>query len=212
MQQYLQEIDAAIAEREEEEYAEQREAKLLKFLPCRRSRSLPRCVKLISASKNKDGLTRSSLYIKKSQQKAIPDEYKNKQQTDGPNKFVSSSSLASLASVGDNRSSRSSKRSSLIGEKIKSLVSGTLKPRPKSLDFDSIEVKDNEPSKKGLSRAKSVDRSLGLSRASSPSMPDGKCFLSAPLKNLSFYKDSAYLKNHFHLTDFALHNLIVSVN
>ncbi|XP_059166341.1 uncharacterized protein LOC131948694 [Physella acuta] len=181
MQQYLQEIDAAIAEREEEEYAEQREAKLLKFLPCRRSRSLPRCVKLISASKNKDGLTRSSLYIKKSQQKAIPDEYKHKQQTDvpnkhkqqtdGPNKFVSSSSLAS---VGDNRSSRSSKRSSLIGEKIKSLVSGTLKPRPKSLDFDSVEVKlDNEASKKGLSRAKSVDRSLGLSRASSPSMPDG---------------------------------------
>ncbi|CAL1543064.1 unnamed protein product [Lymnaea stagnalis] len=165
MQQYLMEIDAAIAEREEEEFAEQREAKLLKFLPCRRSRSLPRCVKLISGSR-KDGLTRSSLYQKK-QDKSRNEEFSLKQSTDAlHSKFTSTASLGSL------RSSRSSKRSSMIGEKIKSLVTNTLKPRPKSLDFDSIEVKDEEDTKnKAGGRLK--DRSSSLSRVISPSMPDG---------------------------------------
>nr|KAI8758446.1 serine-rich adhesin for platelets-like [Biomphalaria glabrata] len=162
MQQYLQEIESAIAEREEEEYAIQKEAKLLKFLPCRRSRSLPRCMKLISSS-HKDGLTRSSLYLKK-HQKGQSDEFKLKQSSeDIHSKFTSSLSL------GSQRSARSSKRSSIIGEKIKSLVSNTLKPRPKSMDFDLI---DNEESKTKNNSSKTLARSSSLTQTNIASMPE----------------------------------------
>ncbi|GFS05720.1 hypothetical protein ElyMa_004688300 [Elysia marginata] len=85
MQQYLLDIDAAREEREEIAYAEQREGRLLKFLPCRRSRSLPRCVQMMatpleegnsSTRRSKRfsksplaslGLSRLSLYTKRGQ-------------------------------------------------------------------------------------------------------------------------------------------------
>ncbi|KAH9500637.1 hypothetical protein Btru_077172 [Bulinus truncatus] len=166
MQQYLQDIESAIAEREEEEYAEQREAKLLKFLPCRRSRSLPRCIKLISGS-HREGWNRSSLYQKK-HQKGMLEELKLKQFTEETHaKFTSSLSL------GSQRSSRSSKRSSIIGEKIKSLVNNTLKPRPKSMDFDLIDTNNDEDSKSKIEVSKTMIRSSSLTRTDSPNMPEG---------------------------------------
>lgn len=174
MQQYLLEIDSAIAEREEQEYADQRETKLLRLIPCRRSRSLPRCLKLIT-SRGQDEPTLSSMFPKKSQQKHKVEEVKAKQTVDmvSLEKFSSSASLGSL-SVEDNRSSRSSKRSSLIGDKIRSLVSGTLRSRPKSLDFDSIEVIEEDIKGNTPSPNRSAGRSSSLSRVSSPSMPEGE--------------------------------------
>ena len=67
MQQYLLDIDAAREEREEIAYAEQREGKLLKFLPCRRSRSLPRCVQTMATPlEDGTGSTRRSKRFSKS--------------------------------------------------------------------------------------------------------------------------------------------------
>ncbi|XP_012944084.1 mucin-5AC [Aplysia californica] len=181
MQQYLLEIDAQIAEREEMEYAQQREAKLLKFLPCRRSRSLPRCVRLMSAvGKVKDStLTRSSLYEKNKSSKVPSDEVRPRQPASGITRqpasgitpsLSNSASIGSLSSSGGGgRASRSAKRSSLIGNKIRSFVSGTLKPRPKSLDFDAIETEKDDETDKGH---KPVNRSVSLGRVNSHAMPE----------------------------------------
>ncbi|GFO12348.1 hypothetical protein PoB_003885300 [Plakobranchus ocellatus] len=185
MQQYLLEIDAAREEREEEAYAEQREGKLLKFLPCRRSRSLPRCVQLMATSLVEGGgggsirrskraskspllsLSRLSLYTKRGQSNSSQrcrdddegDEIRLEPRQSSAiladsRRFSSSASLGSSAS-GAGRTARSLlrrgsrsgslKRQSVIGEKLRSLVTNTLlRPRPKSLDLDAIELEEDK--------------------------------------------------------------------
>ncbi|XP_046365436.2 serine-rich adhesin for platelets-like [Haliotis rufescens] len=134
--QYFDEIDAKYEEMLEEETA-QKEPKILKFLPCRRSRSLPRCVKMSHRS------------IERFQQGSSTGSY------------ASTLSLASENSTGS-RFSRSTKRSSIISNKIKSLVSAgnaRLRQRPKSLDLDAIELcPDNK-------------KKTNLRKTTSPSMP-----------------------------------------
>ena len=140
---YLDEIDAKIEERTGEEKAQ----KLMKFFPCRRSRSLPKCMKLPSIARSLSGDRRS--------------------QRDFNATYGSSSlSIPSLASSMTSRLSRSTKRSSIIGNKIKSLVNSQkekMKPRPKSLDIDtfldnkvkpkiSIEAKERSKSTYSLER------------------------------------------------------------
>lgn len=115
---YLDEIDAKIEERIGEEKAQ----KLMKFFPCRRSRSLPRCMKLPSIAR--------SLSAERKSQRDFNATYGS-----------SSISIPSLTSSVSSRLSRSTKRSSLIGNKIKLLVTGQKdkpKPRPKSLDIDTF--------------------------------------------------------------------------
>lgn len=115
---YLDEIDGKIEERIGEEKAQ----KIMKYFPCRRSRSLPRCMKLSS-------VTRSFSADRKSQ--------KDFNATYGS----STLSIASLASNASSRFSRSAKRSSIISSKIKSIVNNVKdkpKPRPKSLDIDTF--------------------------------------------------------------------------
>ncbi|XP_060070282.1 uncharacterized protein LOC132550253, partial [Ylistrum balloti] len=144
MAKYLDEIDAKMEERKEFEHAF-RKPKILKLLPCRRSRSLPRCLKLhsmkaISYDRQSVGTDHSSRY-------------------EGD-----SVSLASVGS-GSSRLSRSTKRSSIISNKIKSLVNGSnignkLRPRPKSLDLDAIDFGDET-------------MASSLANSKMPSMPDG---------------------------------------
>lgn len=115
---YLDEIDGKIEERMEEEKAQ----KLMKFFPCRRSRSLPRCMKLPSVAR--------SLSADRKSQKDFNTTYGS-----------SSISIPSLTSSISSRLSRSTKRSSILGNKIKSLVTGQkdkTKQRPKSLDIDTF--------------------------------------------------------------------------
>jgi hypothetical protein len=45
MAKYFDEVDAKMEERMEEEVL-MKERKIMKFLPCKRSKSLPRCVRL----------------------------------------------------------------------------------------------------------------------------------------------------------------------
>ncbi|RUS90842.1 hypothetical protein EGW08_001349, partial [Elysia chlorotica] len=146
MQQYLLDIDAAREEREEIAYAEQREGRLLKFLPCRRSRSLPRCVQPMAAALD-EGNTSSTRRSKR----------------------FSKSPLASLSRLSlytkrnqSNRSSRtgSLKRHSLLGEKLRSLVNNTLlRPRPKSLDLDALEPDDSaSPTRIAANLASTADK------------------------------------------------------
>ncbi|XP_067675527.1 serine-rich adhesin for platelets-like isoform X2 [Haliotis asinina] len=134
--QYFDEIDAKYEEMLEEETA-QKEPKILKFLPCRRSRSLPRCVKMSHRS------------IERFQQGSSAGSY------------ASTLSLASENSTGS-RFSRSTKRSSIISNKIKSLVNAgnaRLRQRPKSLDLDAIELCPEN------------NKKTNLRKATSPSMP-----------------------------------------
>lgn len=145
---YLDEIDGKIEERMEEEKAQ----KLMKFFPCRRSRSLPRCMKLPSVAR--------SLSADRKSQKDFNTTYGS-----------SSISIPSLTSSISSRLSRSTKRSSIIGNKIKSLVTGQkdkTKQRPKSLDIDtfldgkakarnSIEEKERSRSTYSLERNHSKD-------------------------------------------------------
>ncbi|XP_053396780.1 uncharacterized protein LOC128556275 isoform X2 [Mercenaria mercenaria] len=115
---YLDEIDGKMEERIGEEKAQ----KLMKFFPCRRSRSLPRCIKLSSVTRSLSADRRS--------------------QRDFNTSYGSSTlSIASMASNASSRLSRSAKRSSVISNKIKSLVTNVKdkpKPRPKSLDIDTF--------------------------------------------------------------------------
>lgn len=140
MAKYLDEIDAKMEERKEMENS-LRKPKILKLFPCRRSKSLPRCLKLHSM--------KALAYDRRSL---------------GTDHEGDSVSLASAGS-GSSRFSRSTKRSSIISNKIKSLVSGSnisnkLRPRPKSLDLDSIDFgEDNTTS--------------SLVKSKMPSMPDG---------------------------------------
>ncbi|XP_061176877.1 uncharacterized protein LOC133185590 [Saccostrea echinata] len=129
MAKYLDEIDAKIEERKEDERLF-KEPKIMKFFPCRRSKSLPRCAKLNSA-------------------KAL---IERKSQIAGLNE--SELSLNSNHS-NDSRQSRLTKRGSIISNKIKSLVrsnSGNRlvekihKSRPKSLDLDAIDFEVSSPS------------------------------------------------------------------
>ncbi|WAR08844.1 hypothetical protein MAR_018802, partial [Mya arenaria] len=118
MLKYLDEVEGKFEERIGEEKAQ----KLSKFFPCRRSKSLPRCIKLSS-------VTRSLSADRKS--------VKDFNSTYGS----SSLSIHSIASNASSRLSRSTKRSSMIGNKIKSLVTGQKdkpKPRPKSFDIDTL--------------------------------------------------------------------------
>ena len=118
MLKYLDEIEGKIEERVGEEKAQ----KYSKFFPCRRSKSLPRCMKLTSVTRSLSADRRS---------------VKDFNSTYGS----SSLSLHSMASNASSRLSRSAKRSSFIGNKIKSLVTGQKdkpKPRPKSLDIDTL--------------------------------------------------------------------------
>ena len=123
MAKYLDEIDAKIEERREDERF-LKDRKIMKFFPCRRTKSLPRCVKL--------GGVRAAL-----DKKSLAGDSNN-------------GSCLTLSSIGSNgsRQSRSTKRSSIIGDKIRKLVrsaSGNrlvekvVKPRPKSLDLDAID-------------------------------------------------------------------------
>ncbi|KAK3096996.1 hypothetical protein FSP39_005483 [Pinctada imbricata] len=142
MAKYLDEIDAKIEERREDERF-LKEPRIMKFFPCRRSKSLPRCVKL--------GGVRAAL---------------DKRSIAGDSNAPEGSCLT-LSSLGSNgsRQSRSTRRSS-IGNKIRALVrsaSGnrlvekTVKPRPKSLDLDALDFDD---------------RNTRSNLAKMPSMPD----------------------------------------
>ncbi|XP_052239040.1 actin remodeling regulator NHS-like isoform X3 [Dreissena polymorpha] len=118
LMKYLDEIDGKMEERTGEEKAK----KLLNFFCGRRSKSLPRCIKLPSVSRSLSADRRS---------------VKDLNTTYGS----SSLSIQSLTSNASSRLSRSAKRSSIIGNKIKSLVTGQKdkpKPRPKSLDIDTL--------------------------------------------------------------------------
>lgn len=138
---YLDEIDSKIEERMEEEKA-LKTPKLMKFFPCRRTKSLPRCAKLSGLNK----------YSEKRPVSTISSSY-------GYNSLNSSST--SLGS----RLSRTTKRSSMIGSKLKLLITGGNKDkekdkvRPKSLDLDAIDFSSNEKS--------------NLAKVRAPSMPEG---------------------------------------
>lgn len=157
MKQYLDELDAKIEERVGQERAS-RESKLLKFLPCRRSRSLPRCVKIGSSQDQ----TQGQLLFEQDE------PLKDKDRSMIISSIGYASSTLSLGSAGSSTSVRASKRSSIISNKIKSFVQGTLRPRPKSLDFDTIDVlgSDEEHEEDNLQRGTKLKRKL------SPSMPD----------------------------------------
>lgn len=168
---YLDEIEGKMEERLEEEKAQ----KIMKFFPCRRSRSLPRCMKLSS-------VTRSLSADRKSQK-------------DLNTSYVSSSiSIASLTSNASSRLSRSAKRSSIIGNKIKSLVTNVKdkpKPRPKSLDIDTLldckarprcSIEEHERSKSTYS----------LERNHTQTIPDGLLSKSRPQRSSSTIGPGSY--------------------
>lgn len=139
---YLDEIDGKMEERYEEEKA----LKIMKFFPCRRSRSLPRCVKLSSVNRS------------------LSAERKSQRERDLNTTYGSSSlSVASLASSASSRVSRTTKRSSIISNKLRSLVnSGSTKekpkPRPKSLDLDTFLNRDNRDEKERSRSTNSLER------------------------------------------------------
>lgn len=166
MMQYFDELDAKMEERAEQERAS-REPKLLKFLPCRRSRSLPRCIK-VGAGQCRGVMVFEQDEHSKDKDKSIATA------TSG----YASSSLSLGSTGGSSTSSRATKRSSIIGNKIKSFVTGTLRPRPKSLDFDTIDILGNdadvEDDSSGSTRSKAT-----LKRKFSPSMPDDISSLSS---------------------------------
>ena len=157
---YLDEIDGKMEERLGEEKAQ----KLMKFFPCRRSRSLPRCMKIAS-------VTRS---LSQDRNRTARDVDRDLNTTYGS----SSLSIASAVSSSSSRLSRATKRSNAIGSKLKSLMSGNntkdkLRQRPKSLDIDTVldsntasnSIKSQERSKSTYSlersrEAKSVPDSL----------------------------------------------------
>ncbi|KAK3577455.1 hypothetical protein CHS0354_032306 [Potamilus streckersoni] len=119
---YLDEIEGKREDRREEDLA-MKEPKLMRFFTCGRSRSLPRCMKLSS-------VTRSMSAERKSQKDA--------------NTSYGSSllSIASVASNASSRMSRSTKRSSIISDKLRSIVtrsSSKERKRPKSLDLDALD-------------------------------------------------------------------------
>ncbi|XP_052087627.1 uncharacterized protein LOC127724642 [Mytilus californianus] len=143
MAKYFDEIDAKIEDRIEEEVL-MKERKIMKFLPCRRSKSLPRCVRLYKPNEKRQSVVSNI------------------------NAQGSSLSLASNGTCAS-RISRSTKRSSIISNKIKILVNGNNakssnsdkpRPRPKSLDLDAIDFNDD------------MVRS-NLAHTKMPSMPDG---------------------------------------
>ncbi|XP_069142741.1 serine-rich adhesin for platelets-like isoform X2 [Argopecten irradians] len=161
MVKYLDEIDAKMEERKEIEHAF-RKPKILRLLPCRRSRSLPRCLKLHSM--------KALTYDRQS----LGTEHSSRYEGD-------SISLASAGS-GSSRLSRSTKRSSIISNKIKSLVNGSnignkLRPRPKSLDLDAIDFDDET-------------LTSSLAKNKMPSMPDG--ILSASSRDSSKVGPGSY--------------------
>lgn len=154
MMQYIDELDAKMEERAEQERAS-REPRLFKFLPCRRTRSLPRCIKA-GASQN-----RGSMIFEQDA------DNKNKDGSVVSTITGHTSSSLSLGSTGSSASSKNTKRSSIISNKIKSFVSGAIRPRPKSLDLDAIDflgAEDNEERATGSAG--------NLTRKRSPSMPD----------------------------------------
>ncbi|KAJ8315605.1 hypothetical protein KUTeg_007755 [Tegillarca granosa] len=120
MAKYLDEIDAKMEERNEDGHY-LKEPKIMKLFPCRRSKSLPRCVKLYSQKRHY------------SERESVVSSCGN-----------STVSLASMGSA-QSRLSRSTKRSSIMSAKFKALVRSVSKerdkqkPRPKSLDLDAID-------------------------------------------------------------------------
>ena len=151
---YLNEIEGKMEERYEEEKA----LKLMKYFPCRRSRSLPRCVKLASVSRS------------------MSSERKSQRERDLNMTYGSSSlSVNSMVSSASSRLSRSTKRSSIISNKLRSLVnSGSTKdkpkPRPKSLDLDTFLKKGSE-SKEEKERSRST-YSLERNKTAVTKVPD----------------------------------------
>lgn len=89
-----------------------------------------------------------------------------------------SSSLSLGSTGGSSTSSRATKRSSIISNKIKSFVAGTLRPRPKSLDFDTIDILGNDADVEDDSSS-STRSKVTLKRKFSPSMPDDISSLSS---------------------------------
>ena len=166
MVQYFDELDAKMEERAEQERAS-REPKLLKFLPCRRSRSLPRCMK-VGASQCRGVMVFEQDEHSKDKDKSIVTA------TSG----YASSSLSLGSTGGSSTSSRATKRSSIISNKIKSFVAGTLRPRPKSLDFDTIDILGNDADVEDDSSS-STRSKVTLKRKFSPSMPDDISSLSS---------------------------------
>ncbi|ESO92267.1 hypothetical protein LOTGIDRAFT_162919 [Lottia gigantea] len=147
MAQYFDEIDAKYEELLEQENLN-KEPRYMKFLPCRRTRSLPRCIKpkhTTNETPRNESATTSS--------------------------FASNMSLSrSVTSMASSRFSRATKRSSIIGNKIKSIAqnisSNISRSRPKSLDLDSLEF--NAPEAESSTKAQSTNN---ISNAAS--MPDG---------------------------------------
>ena len=151
---YLDEIEGKMEERYEEEKA----LKIMKYFPCRRSKSLPRCVKLGSVSRS------LSVERKTPKERSLNTTY--------------GSSSLSVASLGSNTSrlSRSTKRSSIISNKLRSLVnSGNSKekpkPRPKSLDLDTFLNNESSSTKDQKERSKSTC-SLERNKATRTNVPD----------------------------------------
>ena len=151
---YLDEIEGKMEERYEEEKA----LKYMKFFPCRRARSLPRCVKLASVSRS------------------MSSERKHQKERDLNTTYGSSSlSVNSMVSSASSRLSRSTKRSSMIGNKLRSLVNSGSgkdkpKPRPKSLDLDTF-LKKGSDAKGEKERSRST-YSLERNKTSAASVPD----------------------------------------
>lgn len=151
---YLDEIEGKMEERYEEEKA----LKIMKYFPCRRSRSLPRCIKLASVNRS------------------LSSERKSQRERELNMTFGSSSlSVASMASSTSSRLSRATKRSSVIGNKLRSLVnSGNTKdkpkPRPKSLDLDTF-LKKGSDGKEEQERSRST-YSLERNKAVNAKVPD----------------------------------------
>ena len=167
MKQYFDEFDAKMEEKAEQVHASREKNKLLKFLPCRRTRSLPRCVK-VGAEQCRGVMVFEQEENCKDKDKSIATA------TSGYN-----SSSLSLGSAGSSStSSRATKRSSIIGNKIRSFVTGTLRPRPKSLDLDAIDVLGNDADVEDDSSNSSHSK-VTLKRKFSPSMPDDISSLSS---------------------------------
>ncbi|KAL4233220.1 NHS-like 1b [Mactra antiquata] len=163
---YLDELEGKMEERFEEEKAQ----KIMKYFPCRRSRSLPRCMKISGVARSMSG--------------------DRKSQRDFNSTYGSSTlSIASLASNASSRFSRSAKRSSIIGNKIKSLVTGTYKdkakPRPKSLDIDTFLDNKHNLQKTSIEYDERSKSTYSLERNHNLSVPDNLLSREYKSKNSS---------------------------
>ncbi|KAL8599264.1 hypothetical protein ACOMHN_007979 [Nucella lapillus] len=176
MARYLEEMDARMEEKAQQRRATSLELKLLRYLPCRRERSLPRCAKT-GGEGNRRVMVFEQEEPRKDQRPCISRAVGGS--------HSSSLSLGSAGGSSVSTSSRASRRSSLLNlSRIRSFVSHTLRPRPKSLDLDSISVLDNDAdneddSSSSASTQRHTQRHNTLQRSLSPSMPEDLASLAS---------------------------------